>query len=135
MAVSIDFFRAAATALPTLLIAFGFASSVLNPVNRRTEREKDKLKHPRSVALALLALISTVVAELIALVSIAASAPTFLAYVIVLLAFSVLLTGLASMALYPLMDRYLGSRLEGVEIPLFALVSVATCILASWILL
>ena len=133
--IDLRFFQAAATAIPTLLIAIGFAAALLTADSRRSVREQQGLLGRWGRWYALGGLTFVIVAEIWALVTIAAARPTVAAFVVVLAAVVFLLSSLASMAVHELMAPLSGTWLSGLEVFVFFVVSIwSALVLSLWLI-
>lgn len=133
--VSVVFFQAAATAIPTLAIAVALTGAVLAPRSRRSPEEVQRLRSPWALALALACVGTVVCAEVLALVTVAADRPTLTAFVIVMAAVVLLVVSLASAAVHPLVEPLSGTPWSGIEVPLFLFLASAAAVIAALALL
>jgi hypothetical protein len=129
--VDIRFFQAAAVVIPTLLIALGLATALLPGDAPRARR----LRGGWGLWGVLLGLCLVLVAELLALIAVAADEPARWAFIVVLGAIALLLAALASVAVQPLVGSLAGTWLESVEILLFFVVSTWAALALSIVLL
>ncbi|WP_374454482.1 hypothetical protein [Nocardioides sp.] len=113
--IDIRFYQAAVVVIPTLLIAAGFASSVLDPSTRRSDDERRRLIGGWGIVRGIFALCFVIVAELLGLVTLAADEPAVWTFVVILTAITFLAASLATMAMYRLVEPLRGTWLEGVE--------------------
>ena len=126
--IDIRFYQAAVVVIPTLLIAVGFASAVLDPATRRSAVERrHSVVRGFGVAGAILGACFVIVAELLALVSLAADETAPWSFVVVLAAVTLLAAILGTTAIRPLVEPLRGTWLEGVEL----LVIVTTSVFAA----
>lgn len=83
--ISLEFFRAAATVLPTIFVAFALTSHFLDPASRRNLRIQFMVLSGRTGIVTLAVVITGfVAAELLALIVLATNTPTFPVFVIVI---------------------------------------------------
>lgn len=113
--IDIRFYQAAVVVIPTLLIAAGFAGSVLDAARRRSEGEQRRPVGGWAIAGGVVGACFVIVAELLALVSLAADETAVWTFVVVLTAITLLSTGLAIMAVHRLVEPLRGTWLEGIE--------------------
>ena len=112
--IDIRFYQAAVVVIPTLLIAAALASPVFDPEARRSEREPRRARG-WDIAGAIIAACFVIVAELLALVSLAAGETAAWTFVVVLAAITILSAGLAIMAVHHVVEPLRGTWLEGIE--------------------
>jgi hypothetical protein len=133
--ISVAFFEAAATAIPTLAIAVAFTGAVLVPRSRRSPREARRLSSPWTIVLALGCVATVACAEVIALVTVAAERPTLIGFIGVMAAIILLVVSLASAAVYSIVEPLADSGWAGIEVPLFLFLASATAAASSIALL
>jgi hypothetical protein len=129
--VSVAFFQAAATAIPTLAIAVAFTGAVLTPGSRWSRDEIRRLRSPWTLALALGCVGTVACAEVLALVTVAADRPTLAAFIVVMTAVVLLVVSLASTAVYSIVEPLADTGWSGIEVPLLLFVASATAVIAS----
>lgn len=113
--IDIRFYQAAVVVIPTLLIAAGFASSLFDPATRRSEEEQRRLVGGWGIARGIMAWCFIIFAELLAIVSLAANETALLSFVVILTAITLMVSSLATMAMYRLVEPLHGTWLEGIE--------------------
>lgn len=124
--VDIRFYQAAVVVIPTLLVAAALMSPVSDREARQSGRERRRPVGLR-IAGAIIAACLVLVAELLALGSLAAGETSAWTFVVVLTAITLLSAGLAITALHRLVEPLRGTLLEGVE----RLVIVTTAVFAA----
>ncbi|QZY27878.1 hypothetical protein [Nocardioides coralli] len=129
--VDLTFFEVAALVIPTLLIALGLAVARLDAPSGVLVR----LRGAAGLWIAVVALVLVVVAELLALVTVAAGEATDGAFVVVLAAITLLLVALASVTVQPLVGPLAGTWLESVEVLIFVVVGAWGALALSILLL
>jgi hypothetical protein len=122
--IDIRFYQAAVVVIPTLLIAVGFASSALDPRTRSSEGEQRRAIGGWGVAGGLVVACLVIVAEILALVSLAADETSWGSFVVVLTAVTLLSASLAIMAMHRLVEPLRGTWLEGIELLVILTTSV-----------
>lgn len=124
--VDIRFYQAAVVVIPTLVVAAVLASSAFDPESRRLEGSQRRLGG-WGIAGTIVAACLVVVAELLALGSLAAGETAAWTFVVVLTAITLLSAGLAIRAVHQLVEPLRGTWLEGIE----WLVIVTTAVFAA----
>ena len=124
--VDIRFYQAAVVVIPILVVAAAFMSRGLDPEGRQWGREPRWLGG-LGIAGAIVAACLVLVAELLALGSLAAGETAAWTFVVVLTAVTLLSAGLAVMALHQLVEPLRGTWLQGIE----WLVIVTTAVFAA----
>jgi hypothetical protein len=125
--IDIRFYQAAVVVIPALLIAAALGSSVLGAGTRRPGAGPSRPGSGWGIAGAIIAACFVMVAELLALVSVAAAQTSVWTFVVVLAAITFLCTVLAVMAVHRLVEPLRGTWLQGVE----WLVIVTTSVFAA----
>lgn len=123
--VDIRFYQAAVVVIPTLLVAAALMTSVLSPASQRTGGEQ---RRPGAwgIAGAVIVACFVIVAELLALGSLAAGEASEWRFVVVLAAITILSAGLAIMAVHQAVEPLRGTWLEGIEWLVIVTTSVFT---------
>lgn len=124
--VDIRFYQAAVVVIPTLLVAAALMTSVLSPASQRTGAEQGR-SGGWGIAGAVVVACFVIVAELLALGSLAAGEASEWRFVVVLAAITILSAGLGVMAVHRLVEPLRGTWLEGIE----WLVIVTTAVFAA----
>lgn len=124
--VDIRFFQAAVVVIPTLFVAAALMKRGLDPEDGQSAREP-RLAGGLGIAGAIIAACLVLVAELLALGSLAAGETAAWTFVVVLTAITLLSAGLAIMAVQRLVEPLRGTWLEGIE----WLVIVTTAVFAA----
>lgn len=132
--IDIRFYQAAVVVIPTLVVAAALASSGFGPESRRSGGEQRRMP-AWGVGAAIVAVCFVVVAELLALVSLAAVATGPWTFVVVLAAITLLCAGLAIRAVQPLVEPLRGTWLEGIEWLVIVTTSVFAAAAISLVLL
>lgn len=132
--IDIRFYQAAVVVIPTLVVAAALASSGFGPESRRSGGEQRRLA-AWGVGAAIVAVCFVIVAELLALVSLAADATGPWTFVVVLAAITLLCAGLAIRAVQPLVEPLRGTWLEGIEWLVIVTTSVFAAAAISLVLL
>ena len=123
--IDIRFYQAAVVVIPTLLIAVGVAGSALAPATRRSATARRRsVVGGWVLAGAIAASCLVIIAELLALVSVAADETAPWSFVVVLTAITLLVAALGTMAMRPLTEPLRGTWLDGVELVIIVTVSV-----------
>ena len=124
--VDIRFYQAAVVVIPILVVAAAFMSRGLDPEGRKSGREPRWLGG-LGITGAIVAACLVLVAELLALGSLAAGETAAWTFVVVLTAVTLLAAGLAVMAVHQLVEPLRGTWLQGIE----WLVIVTTAVFAA----
>ncbi|NPC41652.1 hypothetical protein [Nocardioides sp. zg-1230] len=124
--VDIRFYQAAVVVIPILVVAAAFMSRDLDPEGRQSGREPRWLGG-LGITGAIVAACLVLVAELLALGSLAAGETAAWTFVVVLTAITLLSAGLAVMAVHQLVEPLRGTWLQGIE----WLVIVTTAVFAA----
>jgi hypothetical protein len=124
--IDIRFYQAAVVVIPTLVVAAVLASSGFDHESRRSGAAQRRLGG-WGVGAAIVAVCFVMVAELLALVSLAADETGAWTFVVVLAAITLLCAGLAIRAVQPLVEPLRGTWLQGIE----WLVIVTTLVFAA----
>lgn len=122
--VDIRFYQAAVVVIPTLLVAAALMSSMISPASQRTGG--GRRPGGWGIAGAVFVACFVIVAELLALGSLAAGEASEWRFVVVLAAITILSAGLGVMAVHRLVEPLRGTWLEGIEWLVIVTTSVFT---------
>lgn len=123
--VDIRFYQAAVVVIPTLVVAAALVSSVVGPASQRTGAAQGR-PGGWGIAGAVVVACFVIVAELLALGSLAAGEASGWRFVVVLAAITILSAGLGVMAVHRLVEPLRGTWLEGIEWLVIVTTSVFT---------
>jgi uncharacterized membrane protein len=112
--IDVRFYQAAAVVIPILVVAAALGSPVVEAATRESTRDQRRLAGWRIVG-GIVAVCFVMVAELLALVTLAAGESGTWSFAVVLAAITLLSAGLATAAVSRLVEPLRGTWLEGVE--------------------
>ena len=113
--IDVRFYQAAVVVIPILVVAAALASSVVDPASGAPAGDRRRLVGGLRIAGGIVAACFVMVAELLALVSVAAGETAAWSYAVVLAAITLLSAGLATAAVQRLVEPLRGTWLQGVE--------------------
>ena len=113
--IDVGFYQAAAVAIPVLVVAAALASSVVDPAPRPLAGDRPSLVGGLRIAGGIVTVCFVMVAELLALVTLAADETSTWTFAVVLAAVTLLSALLATAAVQRLVEPLRGTWLEGVE--------------------